>query len=318
MAQVVLTIVGSYFGPVGAAIGGAIGGAIDRSFAPDPPDQVGPRMEELKVTTSGYGINLPTHFGTTRTAGNLIYAQDLREVRTTTETDAGGKGGGPTQTTITFSYFGTFAISAGRGIGRGVRRMWANGVLVWDATVGAASPDSVALDFTFYPGTPDQLPDPTMEADLGVGMVPGYRDEMVLMFRDVPLEKFGNRLPSFELEITMDDGEWGVSGTSVVDADATSSFNTAVQALDGNIIKVAENSSIEIALVRIDSATGETLAQSTYAMGLSSTTTCWLAPAPWAVSPSTQRTVSPAALASSFSPGRNMMAVRKCGLVWTS
>jgi len=267
MAQMVLTVVGQYFfGPIGGAIGGAIGGVIDRALMPDPADQVGPRLDELKVTTSTYGVNIPHHFGVTRTAGNIIYSQDLHEVQNVTETEQGK--GGPTQTTITYSYFATFAVSAGHGVGRGVRRMWANGTLVWDVSVGATNPAAVALDFTFYPGTADQLPDPTMEADLGVGMVPAYRDEIILMFHEVPLEKFGNRLPSFEFELIMDDGEWGAEDQTVLNEPSADPYRLAVQAIDGSIVAISEVDSSNIGLSRFDVVTGETLATSTYAMDL--------------------------------------------------
>lgn len=272
MAQMVLTVVGQYFfGPIGGAVGSFIGGAIDRALAPDPADQVGPRLDELKVTTSTYGVNIPHHFGVTRTAGNIIYAQDLHEVQNVTETDVGGKGG-PTQTTITYSYFATFAVSAGHGVGRGVRRMWANGALVWDVSVGATNPAAVALDFTFYPGTPDQMPDPTMEADLGVGMVPAYRDEIIVVFHEVPLEKFGNRLPSFEFELIMDDGEWGAADQTVLNEPSADPYRLAVQAIDGSIVAISEVDSSNVGLARFDVVTGETLATSTYAMGLNTGT----------------------------------------------
>ena len=274
MAQLVLTYVGNLIaGPIGAAVGAYIGASLEG----DPPTQYGPRLDDLKVTTSAYGINRPRHFGTGRTAGNVIYAQPLHEVETAT--DVGGKGG-PTQTTITYSYFATFAVSLGHGIGRGVRRIWANGVLVWDATIGASNPDAIALDFTFYPGTPDQLPDPTMEADIGVGMVPGYRDDIVVMFREVPLEKFGNRLPSLDLELTMDDGEWGATAQTTYGSAAAHAYTTAVQSLDGSVIAVARVDGSTLGLTAFDPATGEVLTSSTYArtMGLTFTTSCLYVP----------------------------------------
>jgi len=267
MAQLALTVAGYYFGgPIGGAIGSFIGGAIDRSQA-SIPDQYGPRLDDLKVTTSAYGTNMPYHFGTTRTAGSIIYAQDLREVENRTETEVGGKGG-PTQTTITYTYFATFAVSLGYGIGRGIRRIWANGVLVWDVDIGASNPDAVALDFTFYPGTDDQLPDPTMEADLGVGKVPGYRGEIIVMFRDAPLEKFGNRIPSLDFELIMDDGEWGATDQVALDSPISDQYKLATQALDGSVIAVSETDPTHIGITRYDPTTGEALVSNTYAMNL--------------------------------------------------
>ena len=88
MATLVLTAVGSVFGPVGAAIGGLLGNAIDGRLL-RPKGREGPRLTELKLQTSSYGQPIPRLYGTMRVAGSVIWATDLKETRAKS---GGGKG----------------------------------------------------------------------------------------------------------------------------------------------------------------------------------------------------------------------------------
>jgi len=51
------------------------------------------------------------------------------------------------------------------------------------------------VDYTFYKGTDTQNPDPTIESVEGVGFVPGYRNLCYIVFNDLPLKSYGNRVP---------------------------------------------------------------------------------------------------------------------------
>ena len=263
--QFVGTAIGAYFGgPVGGAIGGAIGSAIGGALEDDIITH-GPRMDERKVQVSTYGASIPYLFGTTRTAGNVIWAEDLEEV--TTETEADGKGG-PSQVTITYSYFGTFAVLLGYGPARGVRRIWADAVLIFD---GSVLPPTGDVAYTFYGGSEDQLPDPTIEAALGVGNAPAYRGFTYVVFNRLALEKFGNRLPSITCEVVAD-GEWQSVGTAlgtapVLDPGANYDklFMGAVQRSDGAVVTLTypnatgPGTSTGIHLELLDQFTGEVL-----------------------------------------------------------
>jgi hypothetical protein len=57
---------------------------------------------------------------------------------------------------------------------------------------------------TIYPGNDIQMPDPTMEADLGVGEVPGYRGLAYVVFERLNISKFGNRIPQFSFLVQED------------------------------------------------------------------------------------------------------------------
>lgn len=237
MAREVLTIagqvIGAYFGPVGAVVGGIIGSTLGAYI--DPPDPIrGPKLDDRKVTTSSYGQAVPLLYGAQRIAGNVIWAEDLEEVET--EEEVGGKGG-PSQSVISYSYFGTFAILCCLGPTRGIRRIWADAVLVYDGSnLGAPPPD---FDIAIYDGDEAQLPDPTIEAALGVGNVPAYRGYSYFVVNRMPLERFGNRIPSISIEL-LGEGDWT---TDITDLGSPSSYRRmdAVQRLDGQLVTISRN-----------------------------------------------------------------------------
>ena len=240
-------VVGSYFGypQLGAAVGAMVGYALQ----PDLPTQRGPRLDDRRVQVSTYGVTIPLAYGAVRLAGNVIWARDLEEVET--ENEVGGKGG-PSQTQVTYTYYATFAVLLTKSRMRGIRRMWADAVLIFDSTIDNAA--AMAVDCTWYPGTEDQLPDPTIEATLGVGNVPAYRGYSYIVFRRLPLEKFGNRIPSISVE-TLAEGEWETTETEVGSASAVM-YAAAVQRLDGQVIAVGEPAAGTTRLSLIDPSTG--------------------------------------------------------------
>lgn len=167
----------------------------------------GPRLDDLKFTQGDYGTPLALVWGTRRIQGNIFWAEDLTEVKRRRKTK-GGKFND-------YSYFGTWAVAvAGHEID-GVTRIWADTHLIYDVTgagppmpfdFGDARPGTTASEFvTIYTGSETQEADPrmkaTVEAEQGVGSTPAYRGTAYVMFKDVPLEKFGNRIPQMTFEV---------------------------------------------------------------------------------------------------------------------
>jgi hypothetical protein len=206
------TIVGSYFGypALGAALGSLAGSLL---FPTQLPTVSGPRLQDITQTTSSVGTSIPRGWGTFSVAGAVIYQSDLREVIVTEE--VGGKGG-PTQEVDTPTYYQDFAIAlcegedpiANLGPIAGVRRIWANGKPVYDRR--PRQDDETESDFNqriaasnvldeqmvIYLGTEDQEPDPTMEADLGIGEVSAFRGLayiMLINWQNKPED--GNKMP---------------------------------------------------------------------------------------------------------------------------
>lgn len=195
MATLVLTAIGTAIGgPVGGAIGALIGRSIDgKLFAPAPRE--GGRLSELKLTTSSYGMPLPRHFGRMRVAGQVIWATDLVEHR---ERQGGGKRG---PATTAYSYSASFAVALSSRPLRSVERVWADGKLLR----GAAGELKVGGQFRFYPGHRDQMPDPLIASAEPAGQCPAYRGTAYVVFEDLQLAEFGNRIPSLTFEVLADE-----------------------------------------------------------------------------------------------------------------
>jgi len=188
-------ITGTVMGMSGAAFGwmaGSMAGSL--LFPPKAPD--GPRLEDKSVQVSTYGQPIPRVYGTHRLAGNVLWSTDLIE----TATEEGGKGG-PSYTT--YSYRASFAVGVCRGPITGIRRIWADGVLIFDQseTNTGEQKGYEAESMAVYTGTESQLPDPTIISIEGEDGAPAYRGQAYVVFTDLQLAKFGNRLPSLTFEV---------------------------------------------------------------------------------------------------------------------
>src|SRR5512134_2753324 len=189
--------VGSLFGmpQLGWIAGAAIGGLL---FPSKGPSTEGPRLGDLAVSSSAYGMPIPIIYGTMRVAGNMIWSSGLREVKKKQKT--GGKGGGGS--TTTYTYYASFAVAFGEGPADDVVRIWADSKLILDKSATATHTTKAGVKFRFHPGNETQLPDPLIEANVGAGRAPAHRGLCVIVFEDLALADFGNRIPNINAEIT--------------------------------------------------------------------------------------------------------------------
>ena len=135
---------------------------------------------------------IPRVYGRMRVGGNIVWATDFREVVTTTRQGGGGKGGGGGGTRVTeYSYFASFAVALAEGPIGGIGRIWADGKPF----------DVLGAIMRVHKGGEDQLPDPHIEAVEGAGFAPAYRGTAYVVFEELPLERFGNRLPQLSFEV---------------------------------------------------------------------------------------------------------------------
>jgi hypothetical protein len=153
----------------------------------------GPRLDNLKLQTSEFGKTIPIPFGSVRLPGIVEWTTDLIEHKNS----SGGKGSGPSVTT--YSYSASFSCKVCEGPVVGVKRIWADQTVIWEA--GSTDEDLPDVPVTVYLGTDDQAVDPTMEAILGVGNVSANRGYCYCVFADWDLGKYGNRIPQLNFEV---------------------------------------------------------------------------------------------------------------------
>ena len=234
MAVVAFAAVGALLAPAGyAAIGWTIGSIAGQALFPTRlPDQSGPRIGDLRAQQSQYGVAIPILYGSTRVAGNVIWSTDLLETETRTRSRRGK--GGRRQTTTTYSYRVSMAVMLGEGPIFGLRRIWANGRLIYNVGAAAsvatvAASQVLAPGIKFYTGSESQLPDPTIEAYLGVGNVPAYRGRCYLVLQDFQLANYGNQPPNITVEVV---SQGSLSNTVVFSAAPPTSLYEGI-ATDG-------------------------------------------------------------------------------------
>lgn len=199
MATLILTAVGTAIGgPIGGAIGTLAGQQIDGAIFGGGRRE-GPRLEDLKISTSSYGQAIARQFGRTRTAGAIIWSTDLKERR---ESSGGAKG---KPKTTTFSYSVSFAVALASNPIDGVGRIWADGTLLR----GAAGDLKTAGDLRIHKGFGDQPVDPLIAAAEGPDC-PAFRNIAYVVFEDLQLADYGNRIPALSFEVFAGEGSQAV------------------------------------------------------------------------------------------------------------
>lgn len=190
--------------------------------------QYGPRLGDLSVQASTYGTMKPIIYGAWRVNGNVIWCTDKREVATTVSS---GKGG-PKQKQTTYRYYVDIAIALCENEIIGISKIFNNGKLIYDLGSGSSTATKVASatgasTFTVYTGTETQLPDPTIEASLGVGNVPAYRGMAYVVLGQ--LECPNGQIPQLSFVVIG-------SGSA---APAFTSVHTSADDVNGNTIAIA-------------------------------------------------------------------------------
>ncbi|OCC24238.1 hypothetical protein MB02_06390 [Croceicoccus estronivorus] len=195
MATLVFTAAGTAFGgPLGGVIGGLAGRQVDAALF-GPASRHGPRLDDLRISTSSYGNAIPRHFGAVRMPGTVIWATDLVEH---SQSQSGGKGS-PSATTYSYSVSLAVAL-ASRPILR-IGKIWADGNLLR----GEESDLKAGGQLRVYSGHGDHGPDPLLASAEGAGC-PAFRGLAYAVFEDLDLSGFGNRIPALSFEILADEG----------------------------------------------------------------------------------------------------------------
>ncbi|OJI93357.1 putative tail protein [Planktotalea frisia] len=216
------SILGLSMSAVGRFAGAMVGSAIDRRTVRTDQHIIGGgsetvqtgQMNRFRLTGAGEGRPIGQIFGRMRVAGQVIWSSEFEErvytstgTQVSTQTQAaqqsGGKGGARAEvgsittttrdTTLTQSYAYTISIAVALCEGEitSIGRVWADGVEV----------SAVDLNMRVYTGSKTQLPDPKIEAVEGSGKTPAYRGTAYVVFENLQLADFGNRVPQFTFEV---------------------------------------------------------------------------------------------------------------------
>jgi hypothetical protein len=172
---------------IGLTAGNILGGLL---FPMQLPNQVGPRLNDLTVSTSTNGSAIPIGYGTFRFAGNIIWSPGLQEHSKTTK--QGGKGG-PSYSSTTYTYTASWATTWGEGPAT-ILKIWFDSKIGYDATSGSNIATYPAP--TFYPGNEAQMPDPLIQGMVGVNKTSAFRGLVYAVWEDFLLTDFGNRIPN--------------------------------------------------------------------------------------------------------------------------
>ncbi|HWA91803.1 MAG TPA: glycoside hydrolase TIM-barrel-like domain-containing protein [Rhizomicrobium sp.] len=189
-------LLGGFLGLTGAQIGGAIGALagslIDSALMPGQTvHREGPRLSDVNIQASQEGAPIPRLYGRMRVAGQLLWATRFKETATTTTTGGGKGGGGVTVTETDYAYSISFAVGLCAGPATKIGRVWADGNPI----------DLSPFTTRFYRGDETQAFDPLIEEIEGAGNTPAYRGLCTVVFEDMPLAQFGNRIPQLQFEV---------------------------------------------------------------------------------------------------------------------
>lgn len=218
MATLVLTAVGTALGgPLGGSLGALIGQQIDgRIFK---SGREGPRLRDLAISTSSYGQPIPRQFGRMRVPGTIIWSTDLIESK---HKEKGRKG---QPSTTVYSYSASFAVALSSTPIARVGRIWADGNLLR----GALEDLKVGGSLRIYRGFGNDPVDPLIAAAKG-SQAPAFRDCAYVVFENLELADFGNRIPALSFEIFAEGGDENVSLAQLVPSSAA--LPSATEPLD--------------------------------------------------------------------------------------
>ncbi|WP_394343031.1 hypothetical protein [Paenirhodobacter populi] len=151
----------------------------------------GARLDGLRITSSTEGAVIPRLYGRMRIGGNIIWATDFREeTKTTTQGGRQGRRGGKVKTTE-YLYYASFAVALCEGPITGIERIWADGMPM----------DLSGVTWRWYPGDEAQMADPFIVARMGAENTPAYRGTAYVVFEELALSTYGNRLPQLSFEV---------------------------------------------------------------------------------------------------------------------
>jgi hypothetical protein len=185
------TVAGLSMAAIGRTAGAAIGQSIDQKLLGSGSQAVQTgRIDRFRLTGANQGAAMGQVFGRMRIGGHVIWA--TRFLEHVAQSGGSGKGSSSAPSVTRYSYSVSLAIALCEGEITHVGRIWADGVEVPRDT----------LNMRVYPGSANQLPDPKIVAVQGAKAAPAFRGTAYVVFEDLDLSPYGNRVPQFNFEVT--------------------------------------------------------------------------------------------------------------------
>ncbi len=180
-----VTILGSLtVGAAASALGAMAGNMLNTLLMPPAARVRGQRLSDIAIMTATEGTAIPLVAGRARVAGHVLHATRFKENSSTRRASKGS----PQITTYSYS------VSLAIGIAEGE-------VSHLSAVYADEKPlDLTTLNYRFYTGSQTQQPDPLLQ-QLHGNYAPAYRGLAYMVFEDLPLAAFGNRIPQLSFEV---------------------------------------------------------------------------------------------------------------------
>lgn len=186
--------------------------SVSKGFIPFE-DQIGQRRESDRFQESTYGKSIPLIYGpNNRIVGNVIYYTGIGEKRNQIKHTNGTFGS--SSYTIWYTYYVREIVIALGGPINNVKRIWANGKVIWTNASITTIPDAGWVNspsgrafstIALFRGS-DTQNRPAMIADT---TKPAYRGISYVGLQTTWLEEFGGSVPNFEFEVDAGDHSVG-------------------------------------------------------------------------------------------------------------
>ena len=208
--------IGFYFGGARGAQWGYMLGSLAGSII-DPQRIRGPSLGDGQTQLSQDGVPINIVYGTMVVTGTICDPGKLTIVK-----EQQGKGGPVVENETWRRTYAILICESAEGTPaevKGIRRVWQDEKLVYDASVDADRPEFAGTSFIdyikarnsmsaqfrkiakFYTGTETQTPDPSLEAIHGVGQTAAYRGRAYMVVTNQDLTQRGGSIPSFRFEV---------------------------------------------------------------------------------------------------------------------
>ncbi|MES2215220.1 MAG: glycoside hydrolase TIM-barrel-like domain-containing protein [Pseudomonadota bacterium] len=213
-------MLGQIFSALGGALGDACGGGMFSTIGRFAGRSLGNYIEQSNIQAEEYyrhrrhldnlyieatteGRVIPIIYGYAKVQGHMIWALPLKEAMHEEATSKNFHGTDierSIQHDTSYTYYASFALGICEGEITDISRAWAGGDLI----------DISKYKCRIYKGSKDQTPDPLIESAQGAGKTPAFRGLAYIVFEELPLKEFGNKVPHFSFEVQKKCGAEGV------------------------------------------------------------------------------------------------------------